>query len=52
MASALTHPSRSNSTTGFGAPEEAIIGTLGLGDGHKKFGCSIGAVEEWIASLP
>ena len=27
---------------------EQIITELGLGKGHSKFGCSIGAIEEWI----
>jgi hypothetical protein len=28
-----------------------IIEKLGLGDGHRKFGCSTGEMEEWIKSL-
>lgn len=28
---------------------EQIIAALGLGEGHNKFGCSIGAMDEWIA---
>jgi hypothetical protein len=31
---------------------EQIIDRLGLGAGHRKHGCSAGALEEWIASLP
>jgi len=30
---------------------EQIINELGLGKGHSKFGCSIGAIEEWINGL-
>lgn len=26
-----------------------IIQTLGLGEGHKKYGCSIFAMQDWIA---
>ena len=29
-----------------------IIDALGLGEGHRQFGCSISAMEDWIASLP
>lgn len=29
-----------------------IIEKLGLGEGHKKFGCSISAMQDYIASLP
>jgi Thrombospondin type 3 repeat len=28
---------------------EQIIAALGLGEGHVKFGCSISAMEDWIA---
>lgn len=28
-----------------------IIVALGLGVGHEKFGCSISAMEDWIALL-
>ena len=28
---------------------EQIIEQLGLGEGHTKFGCSISAMEDWIA---
>jgi hypothetical protein len=28
---------------------EQIIEALGLGKGHEKFGCSISAMEEWVA---
>ncbi len=31
---------------------EQIIDRLGLGDGHRKKGCSSGAIEDWIAGLP
>jgi len=31
---------------------EQIIARLGLGQGHVKKGCSVEAMEEWIASLP
>jgi predicted extracellular nuclease len=31
---------------------EQIIGELDLGKGHEKFGCSSGAMEDWIFSLP
>ena len=27
---------------------EQIIAALGLGSGHEKFGCSIGAMEDWV----
>ena len=27
---------------------EQIIDELGLGKGHTKFGCSLGAMEEWV----
>ena len=30
---------------------EQIIDALGLGKGHKKFGCSISTMEDWIAGL-
>lgn len=30
---------------------EQIIARLGLGQGHTKFGCSIGAMQTWIDSL-
>jgi len=30
---------------------EQIIDALGLGKGHSKFGCSISAMEDWIASI-
>jgi hypothetical protein len=30
---------------------EQIIQELGLGQGHTKFGCSISAMEDWIAAL-
>ena len=30
---------------------EQIIEALHLGDGHTKFGCSIGAMDEWLAYL-
>ena len=28
-----------------------IIDALGLGNGHTKFGCSISAMDEWIAAF-
>lgn len=28
---------------------EQIIDALGLGEGHRKFGCSISAMDEWVA---
>ncbi len=28
---------------------EQIVDELGLGKGHEKFGCSISAMEDWIA---
>ena len=31
---------------------EQIAATLGLGRGHLKFGCSIGAMKAWIVGLP
>lgn len=30
---------------------EQIIEQLGLGEGHNKFGCSISAMEDWIARV-
>ena len=30
---------------------EQIIDNLGLGNGHRKFGCSKGAMQEWIDQL-
>jgi hypothetical protein len=30
---------------------EQIVDALGLGDGHRKHGCSISAMDEWIATL-
>jgi hypothetical protein len=30
---------------------EHIIAQAGLGQGHAKFGCSLGAMEEWAQSL-
>jgi len=29
---------------------EQIIETMGLGQGHLKFGCSAGAIDDWIAA--
>lgn len=31
---------------------EQIIDALGLGDGHRKYGCSNSAMDDWIAHLP
>ena len=31
---------------------EQIIETMGLGEGHRKYGCSRGIMLEWLASLP
>ena len=31
---------------------EQIIDRLGLGEGHRKFGCSLGAMRSWVAGLP
>lgn len=31
---------------------EQIIDAHELGDGHRKFGCSISAMEDWIAEVP
>ncbi len=28
---------------------EQIIDAQGLGKGHRKFGCSISAMEDWVA---
>jgi len=28
---------------------EQIIDAQGLGNGHTKFGCSIGAMQNWIS---
>lgn len=28
---------------------EQIIAVQGLGKGHEKFGCSTGAMEDWVA---
>lgn len=30
---------------------EQIIDALGLGEGHLKFGCSISAMDEWVAAV-
>jgi hypothetical protein len=30
---------------------EQIIAELGLGEGHTRFGCSLGAMQEWIAQV-
>ena len=43
-------PRRSFSTTDTaGCSCEQIIDALGLGQGHRKFGCSISAMEAWVA---
>jgi hypothetical protein len=31
---------------------EQIIDRLGLGLGHRKFGCSLGAMQSWVDGLP
>jgi Thrombospondin type 3 repeat len=31
---------------------EQIIDRLGLGEGHRKFGCSLGAMRSWVAGQP
>jgi hypothetical protein len=42
-------PGRSYSTTDTaGCSCEQIIQAQGLGNGHTKFGCSIGAMDNWI----
>jgi hypothetical protein len=42
-------PRRSYSTTDTaGCSCEQIIGALGFGSGHTKFGCSIGAMDDWV----
>lgn len=35
----------------YGCSCEQIINTLQLGSGHSKFGCSIGAMEDWVSSV-
>ena len=30
---------------------EQIIELMGLGDGHTKFGCSLGAMRTWVNSI-
>ena len=45
-------PGRSYDTEDTGGCScEQIIDALGLGGGHARFGCSISAMDEWIASL-
>ena len=29
-----------------------IVDALGLGQGHRKFGCSLGVMRGWVAALP
>lgn len=42
-------PGRSyNTADTAGCSCEQIIGALGLGNGHRKFGCSISAMDEWV----
>ena len=46
-------PGRSYTTADTGGCScEQIIEAEGLGNGHTKHGCSIGAMDNWIASLP
>ena len=43
-------PSAGFTTTDTGGCScEQIIAALGLGKGHYKFGCSISAMEAWVA---
>ena len=43
-------PGRSYTTTDTaGCSCEQIITALGLGEGHTKHGCSISAMDEWVA---
>ncbi len=43
-------PARSYTTTDTGGCScEQIIDELGLGQGHLKFGCSISAMDDWVA---
>ena len=43
-------PGRSYTTTDTGGCScEQIIDELGLGKGHAKFGCSISAMDDWVA---
>jgi hypothetical protein len=45
-------PSRSYTTTETGGCScEQIIDELGLGAGHSKFGCSISAMDTWVAGV-
>ena len=30
---------------------EQIVAAMGLGDGHLKFGCSVGVMNEWVQSV-
>jgi len=46
-------PDRSyNTTNTCGCSCEQIIDELGIGKGHTKFGCSIGAMDEWVTACP
>jgi len=29
-----------------------IVDALGLGEGHRKFGCSLGVMRGWVAAVP
>ena len=43
-------PGRSyNTTDTAGCSCEQIIEAQGLGKGHTKFGCSISAMDDWVA---
>jgi hypothetical protein len=45
-------PGRTYTIAGTGGCScEQIIEALGLGEGHRKHGCSIGAMDDWIAHL-
>ena len=45
-------PKRSYNTTETGGCScEQIIVELGLGNGHTKFGCSISAMDDWVAHV-